>query len=105
MVNLKEQFNLNSLVTIIIAFVNMLMFIVGTFLWSTVTKTQEEVKRLNESMATAVANQDHLQRTMEQVIPKGEMELRLKVLEVELVSVKTRIQQVDALLVKLQRHD
>lgn len=105
--NIKDQFNLNSLITIIIAFMNMLMFIVGTFLWSTVTKTQDEVKKLNESMATAVVNQNHLQKTIEQIIPKGELELRFRGIELDILGLKTRIQQTDATLLKLtqEKHD
>lgn len=91
----KQQFNLNSLIAIGIAFVNVLMFIIGTFLWGTVTSTQGEVKKLNENMATAVANQGHLQRTLEQIIPRGELELRFKSIDVELQALKTRIQQND----------
>lgn len=102
--NIKEQFNLNSLVTIIIAFMNMLMFIIGTFLWNTVTKTQDEVKKLNENMAMAVANQGHLQRTMEQIIPKGELDLRFRGIELDILGLKTRIQQTDAILLKLNEH-
>lgn len=102
--NIKEQFNLNSLITIIIAFMNMLMFIVGTFLWSTVTKTQDEVKKLNEGMAMAVVNQTHLQRTIEQVIPKGELELRFRSIEVDILALKTRIQQTDAALLQIHQN-
>lgn len=101
--NIKEQFNLNSLITLIIAFMNMLMFIIGTFLWSTVTKTQEEVRKMGESVATAVANQNHLQRTIEQIIPKGELELRFKSIEIDILSLKTRVQQTDAALLKIQQ--
>lgn len=101
--NIKEQFNLNSLITIVIAFVNMLMFIIGTFLWSTVTKTQDEVKKLNESMATAVVNQNHLQKTIEQVIPKGELELRFRSIEIDILSLKARMQQTDALILGIKQ--
>lgn len=96
--NIKEQFNLNSVITIIIALVNILMFIIGTFLWSTMTRTQDEVKKLNESMATAVANQGHLQKTIEQIIPKGELELRFRSIEIDILSLKARLQQTEATL-------
>lgn len=101
--NIKEQFNLNSLITIVIAFVNMLMFVIGTFLWGTVTKTQDEVKKLNESMATAVVNQNHLQHTIEQIIPKGELELRFRTIELDILNIKARVQQTDAAILGLKQ--
>lgn len=84
----KEQFNFNSVITLGIAFINILMFIVGTFLWSSITKLQDELRQLNTQMATAVSNQNSMQKVLEQATPKGELELKLELLKARILIIE-----------------
>lgn len=100
---MREQFNLNSVISLIIGFVNVLMVVMGTFLWGSISKALTGMEALNQKMATQVANQEHMQSMMQQVIPRGELELKFKMIDVELIATKARIQQIDAELIKLRK--
>lgn len=104
--NIREQFNLNTVISLGAIAVQVAMALFVYVVWGSLTKANENIQSMSEKIATAVANQANLQKTLElttsALMPRPELELRFKAIEVEQQAIKTRVQQTDAALIRLR---